>query len=76
MKILTDLQDAAQSIPDSAKLAAVATAQVLSVMGISLEDWTYILSAIVSVFFILEKLPMVINRVRTFNEWVRRKKQK
>ncbi len=67
---LTDLQEAAQAVPDSAKLTAIAAAPVLTILGMSLQEWTYVLSAIVSLFFILEKLPMVITRIKTFKKWI------
>ena len=57
-----------ENTPDGVKVAASVSAPVLTVFGIPLEEWTYILSAIVSLLFILEKLPKFINR---FINWVR-----
>lgn len=57
------------NIPDGAKVAVSVTAPVLTLFGITVEDWTYILSAIVSVLFIIEKTPTMIKRVKEFWKW-------
>ena len=51
-------------------LAASVSAPVPTVFGIPLEEWTYILSAIVSLLFILEKLPKMIRKVR---DWIKQR---
>lgn len=63
-----------EQIPDGAKVAASAAAPVLTLMGVPLQEWTYILSAIVSVLFIIEKTPMLINRAKEMYYYVKRKK--
>lgn len=57
------------NIPDGAKVAVSVTAPVLTLFGITVEDWTYILSAIVSVLFIIEKTPTMIKRVKELWKW-------
>lgn len=61
-------------IPDGAKVAASAAAPVLSLLGLPLQEWTYILSAIVSVLFIIEKTPVLIARIKQLKDYVKRKK--
>ena len=63
------------SVPDSVKVAVSVAAPSLNFMGISVEDWTYILSAVVSLLFILEKTPMLISRITTFIKWIKRVKK-
>jgi len=54
------LQETMSQIPDSAKIAIATSSSALSFLGVPVEQWMYLLSAIVSVLFILEKLPVVI----------------
>lgn len=53
-----------EHIPDGVKVGVSVSAPALTVAGIPLEEWTFILSAIVSILFILEKLPMLIHRMK------------
>lgn len=53
-----------EHIPDGIKVGVSVSAPALTVAGVPLEQWTFILSAIVSILFIIEKLPMLINRVK------------
>jgi hypothetical protein len=53
-----------EHIPDGVKVGASLSAPTLSFAGVPLEEWTFILSAIVSILFIIEKLPMLINRLK------------
>lgn len=53
-----------EHIPDGLKVGVSVSAPALTVVGIPLEQWTFILSAIVSLLFIVEKLPMLINRIK------------
>lgn len=55
---------------DNVKVAASLAAPALTLFGVSVEDWTFILSAIVSIFFIIEKLPMFIVRMKAFTKWM------
>lgn len=45
-----------EQIPDSAKVGVSLSAPALTLMGVSLEDWSYILAITVSILFIMEKL--------------------
>lgn len=60
-----------EQIPDTVKVAVSVSAPVLTVFGITVEDWTYILSALVSILFVIEKLPMFIIRIKALKEWMR-----
>jgi hypothetical protein len=53
-----------EHVPDGIKVTASLSAPALTVAGVPLEEWTFILSAIVSILFIIEKMPMLINRVK------------
>jgi len=45
-----------EQIPDSAKVGVSLSAPALTLMGVTLEDWSYILAMTVSVVFIIEKI--------------------
>lgn len=60
-----------QEIPDGVKVGASVAAPVLNLFGIPVEQWTFILSGIVSVLFIIEKLPMLILRTKALIAWIR-----
>ena len=60
-----------EQIPDQYKVAASVAAPVLTIFGVTLEEWTFILSGIVSLLFIIEKLPKVIKVVKQFWEWLK-----
>ena len=64
-----------ENVPDTVKVATAISAPMLSVLGVSVEEWTYILSAIVSLLFIIEKLPVFLSRCRAFISWIREKKK-
>lgn len=53
-----------EHVPDGIKVTASLSAPALTVAGVSLEEWTFILSAIVSLLFIIEKLPMLWGRIK------------
>jgi hypothetical protein len=58
-------------VPDSIKVVAASAAPALTLMGFTLEEWTFILSGIVSVLFIIEKLPKVLSVIRQFWKWLK-----
>lgn len=60
-----------EQVPDSAKVATAVAAPVLTMFGVTLEEWTFILSAIVSLLFIIEKAPMAVKNIKTFIRWMR-----
>lgn len=55
-----------ENIPDAAKVATAVSAPVLTIFGVSVEQWTFVLSAVVSLLFIIEKLPVFIRRCKEF----------
>jgi hypothetical protein len=61
--MIKPILDATSQVPDSVKIVAAVSAPTLTLMGISVEQWTFILSGIVSVFFIIEKLPVFCQRM-------------
>lgn len=60
-----------ENIPDSMKVAVSVSPPVFTVMGLPMETWTYILSAIVSLMFIIEKLPVFFERCKSFYNWMK-----
>jgi hypothetical protein len=65
-----------QNIPDSAKVVTATAAPVLTLFGVSVEEWTYILSIIVSLLFIIEKIPVMVSRAKALKEWIYAKRKK
>lgn len=63
-------------IPDTVKVSVSVAAPGLHFLGVSVEQWTFVLSAAVSILFIIEKLPMLISRVKTFIQWIKKVKTK
>ena len=61
-----------EHIPDGVKVGVSVSAPALTLFGIPLEQWTFILSAIVSLLFIIEKLPMLWARVKRLGEKIKR----
>lgn len=54
------MQHILEQVPDSAKITSVAITPILSLFGVPLEQWVYVLSAIMTILFIIEKIPKVI----------------
>ena len=65
-----------EQVPDTIKVAAAISAPALTFLGISVEQWTFVLSAVVSILFIIEKLPTFIERCRSFMKWIKNVKRK
>lgn len=65
-------------IPDHYKAGVSVAPVVLDVAGFPVEQWMFVLSSIVSILFIIEKLPMLMERLQSIKEWwnARRKKQR
>lgn len=61
-------------IPDGAKVVGSVAAPILTLFGIPIAEWTYVLSAIVSLLFIIEKSPMLYQKLKDLYEYVKRKK--
>ena len=45
----------------------------LILFGVSLSNWVVILTAVYTIFLIIDKLPTVINRVHQLIRWVKEK---
>ena len=67
-------QQALENIPDGIKVGTAVSAPMLNLFGVPIEEWTFILSAIVSLLFIIEKLPIFILRCKTFVRWLKERK--
>lgn len=50
------IQHIAETIPDSVKVAAAGAAPMASLFGLTAEEWSFVLSSIVALLFIIEKL--------------------
>lgn len=64
------MRELVESVPDSLKVGASVAPAALTLFGIGLQDWVYITSAFVSIMFMIEKMPVVIQRFRTFFNWL------
>lgn len=64
------MNDILEKVPDSIKISTAISSSVFTFMGMPVEQWMYILSAIVSLLFILEKLPKAVNSVRLLYQWI------
>ena len=60
--------DYLENIPDSAKLIAAGVPPMASVLGLTVEEWSFVLSGILALMFIVEKL-------YRFYKWARKKKK-
>jgi hypothetical protein len=58
-----------EQVPDSVKLSTALSSSVFTFMGLPVEQWMFILSAIVSVLFIIEKIPKVILSIQSTYRW-------
>lgn len=65
-----------EHIPDSLKIAASTGPSVVTLFGIPMEQWTYVASAVVSVMFVIEKMPVMIKRLKEFYAWMREVKDR
>ena len=69
MEIVKHTQHVMETIPDSAKVIATAAAPMASLFGLTVEEWSFVLSGIVALLFILEKL-------YRFYKWMRNEPEK
>ena len=65
-----------EHVPDSVKVSAAVSAPSLSFLGVQIESWGYILSIVVAVMVIIEKTPIVIQRLKEVINIVRNKGNK
>lgn len=61
---LHNISHVVESIPDSAKVVVTAAAPMASLFGLTVEEWSFVLSGVVALLFIVEKL-------YRFYKWVR-----
>ena len=61
-----------EHVPETIKVSAAVAAPALTIVGYSVEQWTFVLSAIVSLLVIAEKLPGFVKRCKEFVRSVRR----
>lgn len=66
---MTSIQQISEHIPDSAKVAIAGSAPMASLFGLTVEEWSFVLSGVVALLFILEKL-------YRFYRWVRNEPEK
>lgn len=59
-----------EQIPDTIKVVGATSAPILTYAGFPVEQWGFVLSAIVSVLFIIEKIPVIFLRCKTFWQWI------
>jgi hypothetical protein len=76
MSIFNTVHQISNQIPDTAKVATAVSSSVLSLFGIPVQEWGYVLSGLVAIVILLEKSPIVIQRIKSLWRWmhVRRKK--
>ena len=67
-----NIQESLQQIPDTVKIAVATGSSALTFIGIPVQEWMYILSAIVSLMFVIEKVPVMVERLKQFKRWVLR----
>lgn len=53
-----------EQVPDSLKVTASVSPTVIHFFGVPVEQWMFILSGVVSLLFIIEKIPKVISIVK------------
>jgi len=63
------MRDLVEAVPDSIKIGASVAPAALTWLGIDIHDWVYITSIIVSLMFVIEKMPVVIDRIKEFVNW-------
>jgi hypothetical protein len=60
-----------QQVPESAKIIVATGSSALTLLGIPVEQWMYILSGIVSILFIIEKFPIFVERMKQLKRWIK-----
>lgn len=58
------LSHISENVPDTIKVGASVAAPSLSVLGLPVEQWGYVLSAVVAIMVIIEKTPVVVQRLK------------
>ena len=68
------MNDIFEKIPETAKVTTAVGPAVMTLMGMPLDQWILVLSAIVSLLVIIEKLPKVITAIQNIVQWVKGKR--
>lgn len=66
-----NIQEHLPNVPDVAKVVVATSSSVLTIFGLPVEQWMYILSGIVSLLFIIEKIPMLIKRMKELYGYIK-----
>lgn len=53
-----------EQVPDSVKITMATSPTVLTLFGYPIEQWMYVFSLIVSILFVIEKLPKVFKSIK------------
>ena len=59
-----------ENIPETVKVSTAVGPAALSLYGLPIEQWVFILSAVVSILVIVEKLPKAIQAIRNMYQWI------
>ena len=74
MGIVDHTVEFVKQVPDTVKVGASIAPSSLALLGLPVQEWALLLGAIVSLLFIIEKLPNTIKIFKDFWNYVRRKK--
>lgn len=58
------VQHVVETVPDSAKVVMAGAAPMASLFGLTAEEWSFVLSSIVAVLFIIEKVYKFYKEIR------------
>jgi hypothetical protein len=53
-----------QQVPDTFKVVGTGSPPVLHMFGVPVEQWSFIISIIIGLFYIIEKLPKVVASIK------------
>lgn len=56
------------TVPDELKVGMSVSPPALYLFGVPVQEWTYVLSMVVSILFIIEKSPNVYKKVKSWLE--------
>lgn len=59
-----------ENVPETVKVSTAVGPAALSMFGLPIEQWIFVLSAIVSILVIVEKLPKAIHSIKSMYEWI------
>ncbi len=62
------VQHIVETVPDSVKVVAAGAAPMASLFGLTAEEWSFVLSSIVAILFIVEKLYKFYRAVKNGRE--------